>query len=271
MSKERYARHVDLFGADGQERIGRCRVAVVGLGGLGSHLVQQLAYLGVRRFALLDGDVVETTNLNRLIGAGPDDVGRGKAEVVEQELRRIAPEVEVQADPAHFDPTEPSAGLDDVDVLFGCVDEDPARAALVGFTSRNRIPYLDLASDVTPEGEFGGRIVFSLDGERCLSCLGELDRHALARAQMSDSQREADDRIYGIDRSALESSGPSVVSVNGVVASLAVVEFMVWVTGIRRPRGYIIYRGDLPSVGVRQDSERGYCHYCMDLWGHALD
>ncbi|HET7486208.1 MAG TPA: ThiF family adenylyltransferase [Solirubrobacterales bacterium] len=268
MNGERYVRHLGLFGAKGQEQIATARVAIIGLGGLGSHLAQQLAYLGVREFQLLDGDMVEETNLNRLIGAGPADIGRAKIEITERELHRIVPEAAISAWPTHFDAAQPPLGLEEVDILFGCVDEDPVRLSLVSFTSRNRIPYLDLASDVTEEGEFGGRIVFARDGERCLSCLGELDHHALARAQMSDSQRAADDKIYGVDRAALDSSGPSVVSVNGAVASLAVTEFMVWVTGLREPRGYITYRGDLPSVGVRNDCERGYCRYCMDLWGN---
>ncbi len=271
MTEERYARHLGLFGAEGQEKIAAASVAVIGLGGLGSHLVQQLAYLGVRQFHLIDGDCVEETNLNRLIGAGEADLGLAKVEVAERLIAQICPNPKVSVEAHHFDPVEISSGLERVGFLFGCVDQDPVRAALVGFTSTNRIPYLDLASDVMEDGAFGGRIVFAAEGKRCLSCLGELDQHALARAQMSDSQRSADDSIYGIDREALDASGPSVVSVNGAVASLAVTEFMVWATGLREPRGYITYRGDLPSVGTRSDPpERGYCQYCMDLWGSSI-
>ncbi|MGH2936555.1 MAG: HesA/MoeB/ThiF family protein [Solirubrobacterales bacterium] len=266
MSEDRYARQVQLLGAAGQDRIKATTVAIVGLGGLGSHVIQQLAYLGVRRYILIDRDEIEMTNLNRLVGAGPGDVGRKKIEIAERETHRIDVEAVVRSWPVHFDPSDDFPGLSEVDVLFGCVDEDPVRSALIGFTSRNKIPYIDLASDVTPDGEFGGRIVFGVDGKRCLSCVGELDPHAIARARMTDGQREADDKIYGVERSALADSGPSVVSVNGAVASLAVTEFMAWVTGLREPRGYITYRGDLPSVGVRQDPERDYCHYCMGLW-----
>src|SRR6266511_5683611 len=67
VDEDRYARHIPLFGAEGQERIGAASVAMVGLGGLGSQVAQQLAYLGVSRFHLMDGDVVSTSNLNRLI------------------------------------------------------------------------------------------------------------------------------------------------------------------------------------------------------------
>jgi hypothetical protein len=89
----------------------------------------------------------------------------------------------------------------------------------------------------------------------------------LARAGMTDEQRAADDAIYGIERDALEGGGPSVVSINGVVASLAVTEFVVWRTRLREPAGYLNYRGDLGSVGRLGDPERTYCHYCMTRWG----
>jgi hypothetical protein len=149
------------------------------------------------------------------------------------------------------------------------VDDDVARLELVRHASVHALPYIDLASDVTPDGEFGGRIVFAKDGERCLSCIQELDQHVIARSQMSPEQRAADDQIYGVDRAALEDGGPSVVSVNGVVASLGVTEFMAWRTGLREPVGYLNYRGDRGTVGSRADPPRDFCGFCMSLWGTA--
>ena len=262
----RYARHLGFFGAEGQDRITAAAVMIVGLGGLGVHVAQQLAYLGVRQFVLVDGDEVSTSNLNRLIGAGADDVGGPKVEIAKRMIERIQPDATVAVAAQHFEP-ELVELTGAISALFGCVDQDPVRLNLVRFTSVRRVPYIDLASDVAPGGEFGGRVVFAKDGERCLSCLGELDQHALARAQMTSEQLDADDRIYGIDRGALTGAGPSVVSVNGVVASLAVTEFLVWITGLREPRGFLNYRGDRATVGSRADPPRDYCHYCMDLWG----
>ncbi len=268
-AEQRYSRHVGLFGVEGQRRIGATNVAVVGLGGLGSHVVQQLAYLGVGAFLLIDGDSVEASNLNRLIGATEEDIGAPKAKVARRQVEAIQPRAKVEARARHFNPMEDEVVLADYDILIGCLDDDLPRLELVRTASGLALPYVDLASDVTPTGEFGGRIVFAKDGERCLSCLGELDQHALARAQMTPEQRAADDEIYGVDRSALGGAGPSVVSINGVVASLAVTEFFVWLTGLREPRGYLSYRGDRAMVGTRADPKRDYCHYCMTLWGTA--
>ncbi len=265
----RYARHMALFGAEGQERIAATSAAIVGLGGLGCHVAQQLAYLGVVEFVLVDADSVSTSNLNRLIGASPADVGARKVEIAARTIQTIQPDAKVDTVAAHFTADAPAAGLGRAEVLFGCVDDDVARLELVRHASAQGLPYIDLASDVAPGGEFGGRVVFAKDGERCLSCLGELDQHALARAQMTDEQRDADDKIYGVERDALDDGGPSVVSVNGVVASLAVTEFMAWRTGLRAPVGYLNYRGDRGTVGSRAVPERAYCHYCMTLWGTA--
>lgn len=258
-----------LFGAEGQERIAATSAAMVGLGGLGSHVAQQLAYLGVVDYVLVDDDSVSASNLNRLIGAGPAEIGAGKVEVAAGMIQAIQPDAKVDAVAAHFAAGAPPSEFARADLLFGCVDDDVARLELVRHASVHALPYIDLASDVAPGGEFGGRVVFAKDGERCLSCLGELDQHVLARAQMSDEQRAADDKIYGVERDALNQAGPSIVSVNGVVASLAVTEFMAWRTGLRQPVGYLNYRGDRGTVGSRADPERGYCHYCTTLWGTA--
>lgn len=268
-SDPRYARHIGLFGADGQERIAATSAAIVGLGGLGCHVVQQLAYLGVTDFALADLDAVSKSSLNRLVGAGPGDVGAPKVEIAARVIRSIQPDARVDMAHAQFSADSPPAEFARATALFGCVDEDTARLELVRHASAHALPYIDLASDVAPGGEFGGRVVFANAGERCLSCVGELDPHALARAHMTPEQRAADDQIYGVERVALNDGGPSVVSINGVVASLAVTEFMAWRTGLREPAGYLNYRGDRGTVGHRADPDRTYCHYCMTLWGTA--
>src|SRR5271156_1269827 len=73
MSKERFSRQ-SFLGLDSVERIARCTVGVAGLGGGGSHIIQQLAHIGFQRFVIYDGDIVEESNLNRLVGATSIDV-----------------------------------------------------------------------------------------------------------------------------------------------------------------------------------------------------
>ena len=69
-------------------------------------------------------------------------------------------------------------------------------------------------------------------------------------------------RIYGIPLEALDETGPSVVSINGVVASLAVTEFLVMTTGLREPNRLLSYRAERGIVNASQDAPRSGCPYC---------
>ena len=93
---ERFDRQVRAFGQDGQRVIAGLRVAIVGLGGTGSLIAQQLAHLGVYDFVLLDVDHLETSNLNRVVGATPGDVGSSKVAVAARMIKAINPGFEAQ-------------------------------------------------------------------------------------------------------------------------------------------------------------------------------
>ena len=71
-----------FLGANSNEILAATRAAIVGLGAGGSHIVQQLAHLGVGEFCLFDGDNVDETNLNRLVGATERDAEQNTPKVV---------------------------------------------------------------------------------------------------------------------------------------------------------------------------------------------
>lgn len=112
----------------------------------------------------------------------------------------------------------------------------------------------------------GGRVVFA-NGRGCLVCLDELDHRQIARDRMSPEQGAADDRIYGVDRRALAGTGPMVVSINGVVASLAVTEFICHMTGLREPVTKLIYRAEQGGVRRANDQPAADCYDCSGIWG----
>ena len=123
----RLARQSDVLGPCGVETLANLRVAVVGLGGTGSQTALALGYLGVGELLLLDDDIVEESNLNRLVTAGCADLGAPKSLVARRRLREIDPGLEVRAMSGvtlHGDHAE----LVGVDAIFGCVDDDGRRA-----------------------------------------------------------------------------------------------------------------------------------------------
>lgn len=269
MDEGRYSRNEALFGPEGQARIGGTSVMIVGLGGLGSAVAQQLAYLGVQRFRLIDADIVSLSNLNRLIGAHQADADlASKVAVAERMIRAIQPTADVTATQAAFGPA--TASLAGVEVIIGCVDRDQARLRLVEACGRARTPYLDLASDTGGVGAsawFGGRVVLN-DGSACLSCLGLLNQDQMARDSMTADQAAVVRDQYGLEETAFEETGPAIVSVNTTVASIAVTEFMKLVTGFGVPARQLTYRGDLQTLRCSIDPPAPGCWYCS-LWTTA--
>lgn len=274
MAEQRYSRNERLFGSEGQRKIAETNVVIAGLGGLGSHVAQQIAYLGVTGYALVDFDVVTTSSMNRLVGAVDADVFEATTKVVvaERMIKSVQPEAAVEPIDGRVTDAASETAIARADVVFGCLDADLHRLELTELCARHAKPYFDLATDTERSGDemvYGGRMVFS-DGRRCLVCLPEiLNQDQITRDRMSPEDREAHRTLYGVDQGALRDTGPSVVSVNGVVASLAVTEFMAYVTGLREPAVQLTYRGDLGVVRSSSDKPSPDCYYCTRLWGTA--
>jgi adenylyltransferase/sulfurtransferase len=95
----RHARQLVLpeVGPEGQARLGRARVLVVGCGGLGAPVIQYLAAAGVGALTLVDDDVVEPSNLNRQVLFGESDVGARKAERAAAVVAALNSGVDVEA------------------------------------------------------------------------------------------------------------------------------------------------------------------------------
>ena len=100
----RYSRHILLaeLGSRGQARLRASSVLVVGAGGLGSPLILYLAAAGVGRLGVIDGDVVELSNLQRQIVHTTDRIGATKVESAAAAARALNPNVEVVTHPCRI-------------------------------------------------------------------------------------------------------------------------------------------------------------------------
>ena len=272
MTNDRFDRQVRFFGQEGQERFAEARVAVVGVGGLGSHLVQQLAFLGVRAIALIDAKELDLTNRNRLVGAREDDPipGTRKVNIAERMAEAIDGSIVVDK---VFDSLVSKRGFDvliGADYVFGCLDSEGARLVLTELSAAYAKPYVDVSSDILPGDpvNYGGQVCIAWSGNRsCLYCMNVLDRARAAVDLAGPEERRRQAEIYGIPSDLLDVAGPSVVSINGVVASLAVTEFMLSVAGIREPNRLLTYHGRTGKVTVSTNEPVPDCYYCKRLWG----
>ena len=270
---DRFERQERLFGKEGQAKLAASHVAVVGVGGLGTHVVQQLALLGVGELALVDSEDLATTDRNRYVGARHDDSVPGTPKVVigERIVKDIDPAIRVVKIPDSLVGEPGFAAVIAADYVFGCLDSEGARLVLTELCAAYAKPYIDLASDIMPgrPPNYGGQVCVAWDGQGCLVCHGLLDV-ADAQAELAGAgDRRNRDALYGVERTALGRSGPSVVSINGVVASLGVTEFLVGVTGLRAPQLVLTYRGQFGRVATSVDAPAPDCYYCKGIRGRG--
>lgn len=169
MDLERYQRQLILpgFGREGQERLRKSCVLVVGLGGLGSVVSTYLVYAGVGRIKIVDADTVEPTNLNRQILYSPADIGEKKALVAAKKLSEMNPEVEVLPYHLKIGDSGWEAVLDGVDLVVDGLDNLEARFVVNQEVFNRGIPYIYGGV----EG-LSGMITTLIPGETpCLSCV----------------------------------------------------------------------------------------------------
>ena len=140
-----------LYGREGLRRLAAARVAVIGVGGVGTWVAEALARTGVGRVDLVDLDEVCATNTNRQLAALASTVGRPKAVVMAERLRDIAPGIDVRADLRFFTEQTAEAVIEPgIDVVVDAIDGVAHKALLI---ARCR----DLGVPAVVSGGAGGR------------------------------------------------------------------------------------------------------------------
>jgi molybdopterin/thiamine biosynthesis adenylyltransferase len=269
------SRQVLAFGEEAQRRLQDVRVGVVGCGGTGAVVVQMLAHLGVQHLVLVDQDVVELTNLNRLVGATRADARRSrlKVHVARRTVRRVNPKARVRALPLSLDDPKAVNALKGVDLLFGCTDNHGSRLLLNQLAVQYLIPYLDLGAGLAVGSDerlaaAGGQVRLVRPGSFCLACVDGIDRARAAQDLMSTPARQrqvARGYAQGVDVPT-----PGVLFLNAEVASLALAEFVNLWTGYRTPTPLLYYdllNARLTPAGARR---RMSCIACGEGRGLAL-
>ena len=258
---ERHDRQVRAFGTSGQQMLQRLHVGLVGCGGTGSAVAPQLAHLGVAGFTLIDPDLVETTNLNRLVGAGPGDVGLPKVKIAERIIKAINPQALVrtlQADVVDSDIAPQLAGFD---AIFLCTDSHASRAVVGQVAYQHLVPVFDMGVSITArEGSvthITGRVQMLAPRLPCLTCTGALDSEQIRREMLTPEQSAADPYIQGA-----REPQPAVISINSTMASLAVTMFLGAVTPAPIGARFQYYDGIRGTVRPASASQIEGCIVC---------
>jgi hypothetical protein len=227
----RFDRQARLFGDAGQDCFREMRVAIVGQGGVGSLLTEMIARLGVGSVVLIDDDVVDETNLPRLVGATADDVDHPKVVIGARNARAANPDVEIIEVKNAIQAPEARDLVAGVDWIFLAADTNAARHWVTVIGEERLIPATQLGVKVpTDDSHVVGAIHVAtrhmVPGQGCFWCNGLIDATELAIDMHPPSERKAARYVEGVP-------APSVMSLNALTASQAVTDFMLAVTQMR--------------------------------------
>lgn len=277
------ASHAQIFDDGTIERLGRLSVAVVGCSGTGSPVIEQLVRLGVGELVLVDDDVAEERNVNRILHVTLDDAKahRLKVDVLAEAISRIGVGTRVVAVPRNLWDPDAVRQVAQCDVVFGCMDTIDGRFLLNTLATYYSLAYFDLGVriDAVREGADRGRIRevcgtvhYLQPGRSSLLSRGLITTEQVAAAGLRRNdpvayvQQTEEGYIAGV-----VGHRPAVISVNMLAASLAVNELLARLHPFREEDNctYASTSFSLSSMELIPDPEGGTCRLLEGNVGHG--
>ena len=256
-----------LIGQYGQGLLRGSSIGIVGLGGGGSHVAQQVARAGFGHMILVDPDVVENRNRSRMVESKLEDVGKPKTSVMERLISETGSGTKVEAIAERFPSQNGMDRLKETDIIISCVDTFTSRAELIRFAWRHLIPLIDIGigTQIQERGRVkglqavAGHIHVYLPGGACMYCSG-----LLTDGRIRIETNGKPEYVKGAQ------SPGQIISFNGVVASLAVTEVINLVTGALisedRPR-FVQYDAITTKLYSQEVKKNTSCTVCSDNLG----
>lgn len=140
--EEQFSRTELLIGKKGIEKLSSAKVAIFGLGGVGSYVLEALVRAGVGSFILVDNDVVSMSNINRQLIATHSTIGKNKVDVAYQRALDINPNVKVETFKQFFTPESDDIIDSSVDYVVDCIDTVASKIELVLRAKKLKVPII---------------------------------------------------------------------------------------------------------------------------------
>jgi hypothetical protein len=266
-----FDRNVRAFGGGVQQALGALRVGIVGCGGTGSAVAEQLVRLGVRNLVLFDSDILSASNVTRVYGSSASDVGRAKVDTLADHLERIALDTRCESVKSMITMIPAARRLCNCDIVFGCTDDNAGRLVLSRFSTYMLTPVIDSGVLLTSDAAgsllgIDGRVTTLVPGQACLVCRGRIDlARAGAELLTPDERQRREDEGYA---PGLGRTEPAVVTFTTVVAATAVSELLERLIGYGpKPRpSEVLLRCHDREISTNVDAPRAG-HYCHESSG----
>ncbi len=228
-----FDRQVRAFGSEIQALLQSLHIAVVGAGGTGSAVIEQLCRLGVGTLSIFDGDLFDASNVNRVYGSHVDNVGQGKGHIAKENVERIGLGTKLKVYDEPITREQIARRLRNCDVVFGCTDKEIPRSILVQLSLRYLIPVIDMGVSINSNenviSDVVGRVTTLLPGEACLFCRKRITAERIRLESLTESERKS--LIQEDYAPELDMPNPAVIPFTSTVAAVAVSELLHRLTG----------------------------------------
>lgn len=273
-----FDRQVRAFGPDIQRLLARLRVGVVGAGGTGSCVLEQLVRLGVGTLIVSDGETFESSNVNRVYGSRVVDDTIKKVKIAQRLAADIGLGTKFELVDKPISYQSALKKFRDCDIILGCTDDELGRSLLNSFAIQYYVPVFDMGVKIdSDEGvirSIQGRVTTLMNGAACLHCRGRISAERITaqalRETNPDGARNLEKEGYLPE---LGDPAPAVVAFTTTIAASAITEFLHRLTGFmgsERESTEVLHLIDQSSVRTNKFASKPDC-FCADTdnWGRG--
>ncbi|MFZ7131657.1 MAG: ThiF family adenylyltransferase, partial [Eubacteriales bacterium] len=262
----KYNRQISAIGKEGQKKLQETKVGIVGVGGTGSMIAEQLVRLGVRDIIITDFDKFEESNLTRMYGSYYENLflfnspvlprsSKYKVSIIEKNLRRINPKLKLNCQSKNIVLTDTVKDILDRDVIFSCTDEHWGRSIINQICYQYLIPTINTGVRIATENDQfkTGTIVSHLliPDKPCLWCSEYLSASRIYAESTCKEEREKLVNEGYIEN--INDKAPSVITFTSLGSSLSMMIFLNLITGYLGDYGeFSTLRFDMKMVDLRR-------------------
>lgn len=273
-----FDRQVRAFGPDIQRLLWRLRVGIVGVGGTGSCVLEQLIRLGVGTIYISDGECFESSNVNRVYGSRVIDDAVPKIKIAQRLAADcgLGTKIELIDKPILYQSALKK--FRECDIVFGCTDDELGRSLLNAFAIYYYVPVFDMGVKIDSDDgvirSINGRVTTLMNGAACLHCRGRISAERIAAQAKWEADPEGAQALQ--DEGYLPELGdpaPAVVAFTTTVAASAVSEFLHRLSGFMgsdRESTEVLHLIDQTSVRTNRVASQHDC-FCVNKynWGRG--